>query len=388
MTTMHAQPGGEVASFTGKRRALLFGCDEYEDPSLPALRCARADVHAMHEVLADRSRGQFDVRMLPGEASRDDVISGVEDALRDLGGGDTFLLYFSGHSVKDPAGRLSLALAHTRTDRSGTAVPLLDLITLIDNSQPQKIILVFDCCFSGAVQQSFRELQQVKDLWVIAAATAAQAAYEKEGSRNSIMTGFLLDGLRSGFADLDNTGDISVSEAYTYTQRLVRTAFLESGIRQEPTIFLPTGSRGEVVLALNPRRFEINLANIGKEHLRVFAAVAGMTQLVREDQPYLFKVVLFTYYIEGVPVRASMLNVAPGYTPNMLVTEQGFDCDAFFPPHLLTPGILECRQVVEGRVRVRMHVPFEEISMIIAVREQDLAAGDNEAVTLFSRMGG
>ncbi len=391
MAATWAQPDVDVQAFTGKRRAVLFGCNEYADEGLPTLRCARADVEAVAEVLSDQTRGRFETTILPPDVTFTDVLTGMQSVLGDLGGGDTFLLYFSGHAFKDANGRLALALAGTDQRVDVTGVPLANLITAIDNSQAQKIILVFDCCFSGAIQESFSQLRQVKDLWVIAAATAAQQAYEKEGSQNSIMTGFFLDGLRSGFADLDNTGDISVSEAYAYTQRLVRTAFAESGPkppRQEPTIFIPTGSRGEVALALNPRRFEVNLANIDKQYLKLFAATAGMVQLVREAQPYRFKVVTFKYYIEGVPVRSVMLTVAPDYTPNMIVTEQGFDCDAFFPPHLLNDQILEGRQVVEGRVRVRMHVPYEEISMIIVDREQDLEAGDDEAVTLFSRTGG
>lgn len=387
MTLAASQSDGEIPAFTGKRRAVLFGSDEYSDPGLPALRCARADVEAMAGVLADQARGQFETTLLPASVSRTDALAAVRTALGGLGGGDTFLLYFSGHAFKDQGGRLSLAVADSEQRDSETGVPLMNLIAVIDNSAAQKIILVFDCCFSGAVQRAFRELQQVKDLWVIAAATSEQAAYEKEGSQNIIMTGFLLDGLRSGLADLDNTGDVSVSEAYAYTQRLVRTAFAGSGVVQEPTIFIPTGSRGEVVLSLNPHRSGIDLANIPKEHLKAFAAAAGMAQLVREGQPYLFRVMTFRYEIEGLGVRSTMLTAGPDYTPNMVVSERGFDCDAFFPPDLLTEEMMAGRQVVAGRVRVRMHVPFDEMSMIIAIREQDIAARDNEATVIFSRAG-
>jgi len=387
VTVADANPAEQTeatVTLRGRRRALLFGCNDYADSALPALRCARADVDAMQQVLADPKRGRFEVTVLAPEVSHDELLASLQQTLSDLGERDTFLLYFSGHAFKDQGDRLSVALTNTDTAQWHTAVALIDLITYIDNSKPERIVLIFDCCFSGAIQKSFREIQQTKDLWIIAASTSEEAAYEKEGSQHSIMTGFLLDGLRSGFADLDNSGEISVSEAYVYAERLTRAAFSESTRSQEPTIFLPTGSRGELTISLNSQQRDIQLANIKKAELAIFTAVTGMAKLVHEPLGYIFQVSLDRYSIEGVEARATMLTVSYDHTPNMIVAADGFECDAFFPPQRLNEQILEGRQVVEGRVRTRLYAPFSSISMIIATRQSDLDAGDTGAVRLVS----
>jgi hypothetical protein len=150
---------------------------------------------------------------------------------------------------------------------------------------------------------------------------------------------------------------------------------------QEPTIFVPTGGRGELVLAANPLAQKVDLADIPQGSLPLFLVARGIAELVDQNGPYRFAVMLREYLIEGFPVRASMLTVAAAYTPNMVVHADRFDCDAFFSPELLSPEMIGDKPVVEGRVKVRMSVPFDRILMIAGMRTD---ADGSEMVTIYS----
>jgi len=365
----------------GSRRALLFGSCHYADDALVDLSCAEADVVAMAAVLSDPTHGKFETKPLSPDVTRDAIMEALTISVDGLNEGDTFVLYYSGHAFRDDQGRLYLALQGTDLKRTYTAASLDELLTVIDNSRTGRVAIILDCCFSGAIQASFSALKRPRDVWVVAASTSGESALEKQGNTNSILTGFLVDGISSGFTDTDQSGSISVYEAYQYASRLVAAALEGTGHVQEPTIFVPTGGRGELVLAANPLAQKVDLADIPQGSLPLFLVARGIAELVDQNGPYRFAVMLREYLIEGFPVRASMLTVAAAYTPNMVVHADRFDCDAFFSPELLSPEMIGDKPVVEGRVKVRMSVPFDRILMIAGMRTD---ADGSEMVTIYS----
>jgi hypothetical protein len=378
--------GGGVSD---NRQAVLVGCNNYLSDVLPDLTCARNDVEAMSEVLGDPERGGFDVLPLGAEATRDDVAAAVKQALDALARDDLFLLYYSGHAIRDSGGRLYLALRDTDPSQPHTALRLDELVVLVDESAATQVVLVLDCCFSGSIDSSFHELRSRKNVWIITSSTEDQSSYEKEGSQNSILTGFLLDGLREGFADTDGSGEISVFEAYAYAERLVPAAFQEQPQPpQQPVIYVPTGSRGSVVLSRNPHGRPVAPSEVRLELVPTYVAAVGMAQLIREPGPYLFEVLLLrnpVYVIEGINYTATVLSVAQDRTPNLVVSAEAFECDAFFPPDMLAPTETE-RQTVAGVARVRLTVPLAGISSILAVRTDDTDSGEGlPAVEVLSR---
>jgi hypothetical protein len=339
----------------------------------------------MATTLGDETRGRFETTSLPAEVTRDAVMSALTDALDGMSEGDTFLLYYSGHAFRDEAGRLYLALSGTDIRRPYTAASLDELVTVVDNSRPGRVAIILDCCFSGAIQSSFASLRRPRDMWVIAASTSGESALEKQGSQNSILTGFLLDGLRSGFADLDQSGFVSVAEAYLYASRLVTAALADTGHVQQPTIFVPTGARGELIVSVNPSSRAVDLGGITADDLPVFVAARGMAALLEQDLPYKFMVMLTKYDIEGVPVHASALQVSATYTPNMVVHADRFECDAFFPPDRLNDQIMVGKPVIEGRVKVRLSAPFKGIWMISGLGVADHDASDTTMINVLQR---
>ena len=69
----------------------------------------------------------------------------------------------------------------------------------------------------------------------------------EDAARGSVFTGALVDGIRTGAADADQDGYISVDDAYTYAFDKVR----ESGTHQTPQRWL-YGAEGSILLAHTP----------------------------------------------------------------------------------------------------------------------------------------
>lgn len=144
---------------------------------------------------------------------------------------DLLLLYFSCHGVKDPDGRLYFAAANTKVKRLGaTGVPAQFVNDQMGRSRSRRIVLLLDCCYSGAfsrlgtksdpaihLQERFDGSGRV----VLTASDAMEYAFEGEAlsmdvSTPSVFTAAVVQGLRSGEADRDADGRISVDDLYEY----------------------------------------------------------------------------------------------------------------------------------------------------------------------------
>lgn len=349
----------------GRRHAMLVGTSEYDE--LQSLRCAEEDVRAMQDALVDEAVGGFeDATPFVTGTTRDAVLSHAEKLLTETADeGDTVLLYFSGHGLTDAAGSLYLAVKDTRKNAvAQTGIPVEQLLRYLGDSRCEQALLIFDCCFSGNVRGNFRALA-ANSLAILASSGDEQLSYEgKEGERNSIFTSFLVDGLQTGNADLDRDGDILVDEAYRYTNNLVAATTLP----QTPMYF--AAAEGELLLGRNRNYHPIDLSKVPPNELQKFLAVKQMIELLREEPAPSFGVGITEYLIEGEPVRASMLTVSPTHTPNAVLTQTGMECDAFFEPHMLTPTMMEGKEVIDGRlVKVRMKLPLERVWMVVGKLE-------------------
>jgi uncharacterized caspase-like protein len=94
-----------------------------------------------------------------------------------------------------------------------------------------------DCCHSGAFQRGSKGVIGRRAITestfegkgygrvVLTATDATQYAWEKDQiigeSNNSVFTHFLMEGLRSGAADLNQDGWITVDELYDYIYRQI-----------------------------------------------------------------------------------------------------------------------------------------------------------------------
>ncbi|MGH3673348.1 MAG: caspase, EACC1-associated type, partial [Pseudonocardiaceae bacterium] len=236
---------------TGTRVALLIGCAEYQDSSFPQLPMASQDLETLARVLNDPTIGDFTVSTLLGSQS-DAVKVAIEGFFADRKPDDLLLLYFSCHGVLDSRRQLHF-VAH-ETDKlllNATAVSAQWVKERMDRSRSQRVVLLLDCCYSGAFTRSLVHrgpaakeiLEQLSGggRVVITASGTTELAYESK------FTDAVVQGLETGAADLDGDGQVSVWELYQYVYEQVR----QNTHGQTPTMSAD-GMRGQLYLAKNP----------------------------------------------------------------------------------------------------------------------------------------
>ncbi|MFI5605843.1 caspase domain-containing protein [Amycolatopsis sp. NPDC051903] len=243
------------------RAALLAGTGTHTDPALSRLRAPGPDVDGLARVLADPQVGAYGVDRLVDRTAAE-LRSTLRAFFANRAPDDVLLVYFSGHGVKDVAGELYLAGTDTRLDDlDGTAVSAAELNRWIRACRSRHVLLVLDCCYSGAfgrgmfakagdtvlVQENFSG----RGLAIITATTAIEYAFEGTTLRSdapaasaSVFTEALTRGLDTGEADDDLDQRITLDELYYYVFDTVR----EANPAQTPCWWL-IGGQGEFVVA-------------------------------------------------------------------------------------------------------------------------------------------
>ena len=244
--------------------ALIIGNSRYDDGSLGRLKAPDIDVHELEGVLNAPEIGHFDevVTLLNQDCAsvRKAIARFYDQRQRD----DLLLLYFSGHGVKDEQGHLYLALRDTETGLlAGSAIETAFITGRMDRSFSKRQVLVLDCCHSGAVAHGAKAAQGVSvgtaeafegtglGRVVLTATDSTQYAWEGDqvigDAQNSLFTHFLIEGLKTGAADKDEDGVVTVDELYDY----VREQVLTTTPRQTPQKWSYL-QRGAIVIAQNP----------------------------------------------------------------------------------------------------------------------------------------
>jgi hypothetical protein len=228
---------------TEQRYALLIGNNEFQENSgIAKLRCPPQDVQGLAAVLADSERGQFQVMPPLINKTRQEIEVGLFNILKKATKNDVVLIYFSGHGIPTAVKRLLyLSAKDTQVDAlQVTAIAVSKIKDLIEDSNCNRIILILDCCFSGAiidktfllkgalsnqVNQTLAELTKNEDsgLHIMTASTANQTAVEKEGELYSVFTKHLITGIATGDADKHTQGVIKFNELFAYVKEQVKT---------------------------------------------------------------------------------------------------------------------------------------------------------------------
>jgi hypothetical protein len=206
------------------RSALLIANGLHHDDNLPTLPSAVAGARSLANVLKDRSIGNFNARI---SINPDSAALRVEigELCRDSRRGDTLLISYSGHGLKDYSGRLHLATMDTRTDLiAATSVPTQFILDQLGESHAKSKVLLLDCSYSGAVVGPGVDVP--RDILIITSSGAVEYAFEETGDAaaadNLVFASALVDGLSSGDADLDADGLVSFDELFSYVQTRLR----------------------------------------------------------------------------------------------------------------------------------------------------------------------
>lgn len=198
------------------RRALVVGIDDY--PWAPLMGCV-ADATAVAGVLRSHADGSpnFDSQVLTAPAQ---VISRatLRERIDALFGApaDIALLYFSGHGTENNLGGYLVTPDAHRYDEG---VPMSDVLTLANRSRAAEVVIILDCCNSGALGQvpaiDNDQAMLREGRTVLAASRAAEAAVEVDG--RGLFTTLLCDALAGGASD--PVGNVTVASVYAYVDQ-------------------------------------------------------------------------------------------------------------------------------------------------------------------------
>ncbi|WP_138497419.1 caspase domain-containing protein [Nostoc sp. PA-18-2419] len=218
--------------------ALLIGVSEYE-PGLNPLPGAVKDVEAMQQVLLHAEMGGFtetDIMVLKNP-QRQDMEEAIENLFAHRQKDDLLVLFFSGHGIKDDTGRLFLATRTTHKTPRGdlirsSAVAASVIHESMSRSRSKRQVIILDSCFSGAFAEGLsakddgtvdiREQLGGEGRAVLTSSSSTQYSFEQQGSDLSIYTRYLIEGITTGAADLDEDGVVSIDELHEYASLKVR----------------------------------------------------------------------------------------------------------------------------------------------------------------------
>ncbi|HEY9638036.1 MAG TPA: GUN4 domain-containing protein [Coleofasciculaceae cyanobacterium] len=210
--------------------ALLIGVSQY-GAGFNQLPASARDVAAMQRVWQHPDMGDFDQVIPLIDPGPQEMGIAIEHLFGDRDRDDLLLLYFSGHGVKDESGNLYLATRATRKNERGglirsTAIAARFVQEIMSESRARRQVVILDCCFSGAFAEGLlakddssvdikRQLGGEGRV-ILTSSTSTQYSFAQEGSDLSIYTRFLVEGIETGAADLDEDEVISADELHEY----------------------------------------------------------------------------------------------------------------------------------------------------------------------------
>ena len=207
----------------GAYRALIVACDFYTEDFAPIPHTVN-EAKALGETLFTYGYEPFEPRY-----HLDDINANVQETMgrffTSASPDDFVLFYFGGHGRKDDDGELYLVLRDTiLKELITTGLSASTLSKLISKCPAQKKVIVLDACYSAAIEQGSRSdhqqigverrIQQGKGTAILTSANSVQLAYSREDRRS--FTYFLTEGLRTGKADKNQDGNISLDEWFEY----------------------------------------------------------------------------------------------------------------------------------------------------------------------------
>ena len=214
------------------------------------------------EVLADPAVGGYRVTTLlnqPGHVVSEEIEGFFAEGRLD----DLLLLYMSCHGFKDVAGHLYFCLSTTKLDRlAATGVPAHFVHERVERCRSRRIVLLLDCCYSGAYlrghvhragEQAGVEALEGRGWAVITSSTALEYSFEIDSNamtttpQLSVFTTAVVEGLRTGDADHNGDGLVSVDDLYAYVYDSVRQRTPHQKPRRMGDV------RGDLVIAKSPR---------------------------------------------------------------------------------------------------------------------------------------
>jgi hypothetical protein len=210
--------------------ALVIGISRYLHA--PELRTTQ-DAQDVAAVLADPACCGYPpaaVRVVvDGDATRAAILDALDALARDTREASTVFIYYSGHGARAAAGGSDTcylvpvdAAVATHDDLERTAISSIELTARLRAISAGRLTVVLDCCRAAGMAElrlgdAVAPLAQGRGRVVLAAARDAAAALP--GDRDSILTGYLIEGLRGAAGGVG--GVIRICDLFHYVQQHV-----------------------------------------------------------------------------------------------------------------------------------------------------------------------
>ncbi|WP_008307952.1 caspase family protein [Leptolyngbya sp. PCC 6406] len=297
--------------------ALLIGVSEYT-PDFASLPSALNDIQALKQVLEDPELGGFDDVKLLSNPDLQTMQSEIESFLLNIRKADLGVLYFSGYGLKtDLTNKIYLATSSTRKDSNNrwmrsTAVSFDFIYEILQHIRIGGLVIILDCCFSGAINQSFFKADMSLDLQQkleakghIVLTSCSPIEYslahvslepEEEPSGLSLYTHYLVRGINTGEADIDQDGYISFAEIHEYISQKLQANPVIRGMDRSitpqiipinPLKGLGTDIRLSKVKTIDPiqvyralaSEYHDNRGSAGQIYLKIKAKQLGLSEV-------------------------------------------------------------------------------------------------------------
>lgn len=218
--------------------ALMIGISEYGS-GLNPLPSALADIEAMQQVLPSLKRGGFDEVKCLSNPNPPIMREAIETLFYNRQKNDLILLFFSGHIIKDNLGKLYFSTSVScKTSRPElirvSSIPASFVQDLMNNSECQQIILILDGCLENIplakINQNNDNFLDLKaelggeGRVILSCFSHSKKTWEQEeiDIDYSVYTSYLIEGIKTGIADLNDDGWIAASELHQYANNKLK----------------------------------------------------------------------------------------------------------------------------------------------------------------------
>jgi WD40 repeat protein len=232
-----------------KLYVLAVGVSKYNNQSLRLELAAKDAKDFSNALLKQKDLFYSDVivrQLLDGDATKDNVLDGLDWLQKQATHRDIVVMYFSGHGVNDPAGNFYyLPVNADLGSMKRTCVNYTEIKGTL-TSLPCKVLLFADACHSGNIMGTRRDIGDVtghlnelasaeNGVVVFTSSTGKEFSLEKTSWGNGAFTKALIEGLE-GHADFFKKGKISIKALDLYVSDRVKE--LTDG-QQHPTAIIP-----------------------------------------------------------------------------------------------------------------------------------------------------
>jgi len=216
--------------------ALLIGVSNCA-AGFRALPGVEKDVAAMQQVLAHPEVGGFIAVQTLINPNPQTMAEAIEHLCGDRRADDLILLYFSGHALQDDKGNIYWSTGISRRDPQGKLVRSSMIAAsfvqdVMNQCASKQQVVILDSCWNDGVTRStaahpFLNLKQQlggPERVLITASASACSPLSNKGADLSAYTFYLVEGLKTGAADFNGDGIISLLEWHEYARCKVQAA--------------------------------------------------------------------------------------------------------------------------------------------------------------------